>query len=125
MLYYTSLLFSTVIVHAHLVQDLYILLLFNALTCSSIMYHLMYTINHSHTWIVKKIDMCLAFQSVMIPMYLNWLYVQDIYVYLSGMYVPLIYSWNTLYNQGNDSVHATLHIIGTFGIHRLLYLGYG
>ena len=123
MLYYTSLLFSTVVVHAYLVQDLYMLLLFNALTCSSIMYHLMRTVNHPHTWIVKKIDMCLAFKSFIVPFYLNHLYVQDIYVYFASIYIPTVYILNTLYNNSNDPVHATIHIVGAYGIHRLLYVG--
>lgn len=122
MLYYTPLLFTSVIVHAHLVNETYIVLLFSLLTPFSVMYHLMCEINHSHVKWIGYIDKCLAYQSVIIPFFYNYYSIQDTMVYLSSLYIPMVYFWNIRYNHGSNPVHATLHIVGTCGIHRLLSL---
>lgn len=122
MLYYTSLLFSSVILHAHLINQTYFVLLFSLLTPFSVMNHLMYETNHPHYKWVRYIDHCLAYQSVIVPFFYNYYSFQDTMVYLSALYVPGVYFWNTLYNHGNNYVHATMHIAGTCGIHRLLSL---
>ena len=120
MLYYTSLMFISLIFHGYYHSDTGTVILFSLLTPCSCLNHLMYETHHPHYRYINVVDKSLAHVSVLVPFVLSVMYDKDIFVIVSCLYVGIVYRLNQRYKYDSLLVHATIHLMGTLGYHRWL-----
>ena len=126
MLYYSSLLFVSVLLHAHFVQHTQFVILLTCILASSILYHAKYNDTYYGKSYVEVIDKTIAHYAAIYTFLSNIL--RPFSVLNLIVYASLLYSWFVYYVVNVNSrdihmkniMHMTIHIVSVFGLHCFL-----